>query len=893
MSSQSINISITENGARRVSEGIAGIGEAASGSEHLLSLLKETLGVLGLAATIHELIETADEFTNLQNKIRLVTDGQEQLAVVTDRLLEVANHTRSEFESVVQVYSRVARSAKQLGISQNEAINFVQTLSEAITLSGVSSREASVGLLELAHGFSQGKLQSREFRVIMKDVPEVANAMATAVGTTTAHLFKMAEQGKLTGKFIVDAMTRAAASVEEKFGKTVPTVSQALTVLSNTWEVFLGKINAGAGITAALAQGIIYVAQHMDEFVRVAAALAVTLGATLALRAIPALISALFTMNATLLANPILLVVSLLAAFSDQIYVDANSLIQLRDVGTVVWNELVKGVRWLRDQFVTAFNYISDKVFDTFQTMSEDSMTFPEMVAKGLDNIVGVFLATMTGLVHAAKQAWTNISDGFSHMWDFIKSGFDPAVLAKHGALLGTSFGEAFRDGFVRGFDNSPTFAQDMLKGLMARAGDAAEIRRQKEAAEKAARDKALKQLDIKGPPGPVEPDKFKKSFGSELEELRKKGILLLQTTQTRKAQNDVMQIEEHLKRNLTETELQQVVAVARTNAALEARSEALHTLGDPLEEFVRKSNALNAVMRDTPELTQQVTEELSKLELQLLQSQQGGTFLDGYVRQLRIMQLETRNAVSQIGSSFATIFGPGGTIVQGIGDAIAQSIVFGQRFDQAIKHLAQSVISSLISSLVQLGINMVLNAALGNTLAVAAAATSAATATAVAAAWGPAATLVNAATFGAGAAAGTGALAASLATVKGLAAVSGFSAGGYTGGSPLGSVAGVVHGQEYVLNAAATKRLGVQNLDRMNKGMSWNQPTMNVTVHNSEVPNVAFEVNQVSHSDVEIIARRVVATEAPNVIAQDISNPSSRTSRSLTTHTTATRKRA
>ncbi|MCB9993123.1 MAG: phage tail length tape measure family protein [Hyphomicrobiaceae bacterium] len=48
-----------------------------------------------------------------------------------------------------------------------------------------------------------------------------------------------------------------------------------------------------------------------------------------------------------------------------------------------------------------------------------------------------------------------------------------------------------------------------------------------------------------------------------------------------------------------------------------------------------------------------------------------------------------------------------------------------------------------------------------------------------------------------------------------------GFASGGYTGNLPSNRVAGIVHGGEYVLNAAATRRIGVGNLNAMNAGAS------------------------------------------------------------------------
>lgn len=50
-------------------------------------------------------------------------------------------------------------------------------------------------------------------------------------------------------------------------------------------------------------------------------------------------------------------------------------------------------------------------------------------------------------------------------------------------------------------------------------------------------------------------------------------------------------------------------------------------------------------------------------------------------------------------------------------------------------------------------------------------------------------------------------------------APTTGFKSGGYTGNIGLNQEAGVVHGQEYVLNAAATRRVGINTLNAINNG--------------------------------------------------------------------------
>lgn len=61
---------------------------------------------------------------------------------------------------------------------------------------------------------------------------------------------------------------------------------------------------------------------------------------------------------------------------------------------------------------------------------------------------------------------------------------------------------------------------------------------------------------------------------------------------------------------------------------------------------------------------------------------------------------------------------------------------------------------------------------------------------------------------------------AATASIVSNISAVAGvgFQSGGYTGNGGVSSVAGVVHGQEFVMDAAATRRIGVNNLESIRK---------------------------------------------------------------------------
>lgn len=109
--------------------------------------------------------------------------------------------------------------------------------------------------------------------------------------------------------------------------------------------------------------------------------------------------------------------------------------------------------------------------------------------------------------------------------------------------------------------------------------------------------------------------------------------------------------------------------------------------------------------------------------------------------------------------------------------------------------------------------------AAIAATSTAAAAATATTTATQVGAAatttaaWTPAAIVSSIGSFGTAAAIGLAAV------IAALAFTGGFRKGGYTGNGGVNEAAGVVHGQEYVFDAAATKRIGVGNLEALRAG--------------------------------------------------------------------------
>lgn len=877
MTTERIDIQITETGARRVKGALAEIGQAARDSTKPIFDMQRALKTLAAGAILRELLQTADAYTNLQNQLRLVTSSTAELSVVTEELLRVSNETRSSFEDTAKTFASVSKQAGSLGLSQNEVLGFTKSLNQAIILSGSDAQMASAGIRQLGQALGSGALRGDELNSVLENTSEVAAVIAKGMGVTIGQLRTLGKEGKITAQDIIRAFAEASDDLNSRFGKTVPTVGQAMQVLQNQFMFFLGELDKSAGITSKIAQGIIWVSNNMETMARVAGALAIVLSVQLARNAIGFLIAQLGRLTLIIAANPfgallflITATTAALIAFSDEIAVSADGMVTLADYGVAAWREIKQGLLLLYNFLGDVFTDFQAWASETFGFMTEAGLGFPRALARAFDDLWRGIAGFFSGLNDMMEQAQANL-------------------MGHTGVSMGEAFANGFREGVLGVGDKGPV--EGALDSLIDKARMVANTRIEREAAEAAAKAAARAGMNKDRAATVTVPTEKGPSFEELLADMAKEGELLNYNAEQREKMANIMQFEHRLKRELVPTEKALVASLTEEIQAMQLRADVLEQMEGPSVEFLQKQAAIKDLMVEMPALTGQLTEALQELELQYLKTQQGGSFVDGYVREIRIMQLETRNAVADMGAQFAGIFGPGGSLVRGIADATAQSIVFGDNFAQSMKRVAQSVVSEVISSLVALGLNLAINAALGNSLAAGSTAASVAQAAAVASAWATPAALVNAATFGAGAAAGTTALATSLAVTKGMTLATGFQQGGYTGNGGLSDVMGVVHGKEYVLNAATTRRVGVKNLDRMQSGGGWNQSNTQVNVTNRDVPGMEFEV-QNNDDRIEIIAKRIVARDAPGIFANDMANASSKTRKAVTGYTTASSKR-
>ena len=248
------------NGIKRANKELEKTNKLAKTAKRILT---QAFGALGIGLAVRELIQLSDVYQNFQNRLKLVTAGTENLNEVTKELFKTANETRSAYSATAELFTRVSIATKNLGRSQAEVINFTKTLNKAVILSGTTAAEAKNGIIQLSQGLASGALRGDELRSVLEQLPAVADAIAKSMNITRGQLREMGEAGKISADVIIDAMAKASTQIDKDFATTIPTISQAWTVLTNEVVRAIGEFNTASGAAQGVAAVIIALSKHV------------------------------------------------------------------------------------------------------------------------------------------------------------------------------------------------------------------------------------------------------------------------------------------------------------------------------------------------------------------------------------------------------------------------------------------------------------------------------------------------------------------------------------------------------------------------------------------------------------------------------------------------------
>lgn len=255
---------------RQASSGVTRLGAAATktkgplrGMASSLSQVRGLLFSLGVLAAARTFLTFSDQFQNMENRIRLVTDGTREFSSTQERLQGIAKDTRQSLSATVETYVRLRRATVEAGVSTDRLFGVLTTLNKMLAISGATSMEAEQSMRQLSQAFSKGKLDGDEFRTAGEAMPDILTALQKSLNVTQGELRDMAEAGKLTTEVLLTAFEGVKEKVDKDFGESIKTFGQAWQLLKDEVLKATGELNKSTGVIGLVIKAMALLANHI------------------------------------------------------------------------------------------------------------------------------------------------------------------------------------------------------------------------------------------------------------------------------------------------------------------------------------------------------------------------------------------------------------------------------------------------------------------------------------------------------------------------------------------------------------------------------------------------------------------------------------------------------
>jgi len=230
-------------------------------------------GALAGAFAVSSLIQTADNWGQLASRIKMTTDSAEQYNLVQSRLMEISDRTYKPIEEQAELFIRSANAMNELGYSTELTLDFIDSISSALTINAASADKGTSAINALSKSMVLGKVSGGEWQTVMEVMPTVIGDVARYLGITETAVKKLASEGKLSMQTFSDALINAKNKNAELADSMPNTVADAMTKLSNHWKRYLGEANEANGATQVFVSGLNSVSGNLNELTAAGTAL--------------------------------------------------------------------------------------------------------------------------------------------------------------------------------------------------------------------------------------------------------------------------------------------------------------------------------------------------------------------------------------------------------------------------------------------------------------------------------------------------------------------------------------------------------------------------------------------------------------------------------------------
>lgn len=229
-----------------LSSGVLGIAKYAILSAAVYGV------ITSITSLITATVALADEYTAIQNRMKLYVKDAETLKVVNADLARMSVENNVGLRETATLYSRLAPSMQKFGADSKQITAVVDAFGKSMRIGGATAMEAASATIQFSQAMAAGKLQGDEFRSISEASPRFLKAIADGAGIAADNLKKMSSEGALTTELITKALIKEYPKLIEENMKLGMTLEQGVNAIKTGFGSMVGQFNEGAKLTESV-----------------------------------------------------------------------------------------------------------------------------------------------------------------------------------------------------------------------------------------------------------------------------------------------------------------------------------------------------------------------------------------------------------------------------------------------------------------------------------------------------------------------------------------------------------------------------------------------------------------------------------------------------------------
>lgn len=282
-----------ENRFRQMNRNLDGMGRGAA-----KSLIAPFAGIAA-ALGGRELIRMTGEWTDLTSRVNLAAGSMEKGNEVMSRVSDMARRTYSDLSQTAEGYLAFSTTLTELGVSTDQQLDFVESLNNALVVSGAKGQTAATVMDALSKAMALGTLSGQSLNTVVSQGGRVAQALAESMGVTTAELRKLGSEGKI-GRRELLGITKEMEKLRYEAGEMPGTIQDGFLLLNNALLEYVGRGDDAVGMSARIAEALTLIADNFDTVADAGLKLAAVLAAGILGRSIGGMIKNIGSATMTL-----------------------------------------------------------------------------------------------------------------------------------------------------------------------------------------------------------------------------------------------------------------------------------------------------------------------------------------------------------------------------------------------------------------------------------------------------------------------------------------------------------------------------------------------------------------------------------------------------------------